>query len=132
MPFTGEMDRVGHLGRRPSPTGISLVHSQEKEKDKNLSLKKVVELSVPPGIHYYLLILFSPLELYFDNTPFWEGKGLLGEKKPSSNPVFPLPQGCFSLHNKQPVDNFSSNAQIDSVSQAEFSNNFSRNRLPYA
>lgn len=95
MPFTGEMDGVGHLGRRPSPTGISSVHSQEKEKDKNLSLKKVVELSVPPGIHYSLLILFSPLELYFDNTPFWEGKGLLEKKNPAQTQCFHSLRGVF-------------------------------------
>lgn len=44
----------------------------------------------------------------------------------------PLPQECVSLCNKQLVDNFYSNAQIDSISHAEFTNNFSGNRLIYA
>lgn len=53
------------------------------------------------------------------------------EKKPNPIPMSPLPQECVSLYNKQLVDNFYSNAQIDSISQAKFSNNFSGNRLTY-
>lgn len=80
-------------------TGISLVSLQEKEKDENPSLKQVVRLSVPPGIHNFLLILtlFSRLRLYFDSTSVWEGRGHLEKKnqpKPnvsrSSGMSFPL------------------------------------------
>lgn len=43
--LTADMDGVGYLDRWPSLTGISLVSLQEKEKDKNLSLKQVIEFS---------------------------------------------------------------------------------------
>lgn len=94
---------------------------KQRRKTKPFSLSNS-KLYVQPWINIFLWCQGQSLwrkDHYFNSTSAGGEKGLL-ENKPTQK-VFPVPQKCLSLYNKQLIDSFSWNAWIDSISKADFS-----------